>query len=622
MMEKLRGYTNSVVWKVIMGLIAVSFVLSGVAGYLISRQNTSAATVNGVEISQQLFQQQYQAQYQQLAMQMGDKFAAVADSADFTNGLRKSVLERLINEELLRQYIDELKLGVGDNAVKQAIVMSPNFQKDGKFDNALYQQLLTSNNLTSEQYANLVRQDLVMSQLMNSLLGTDFLTADQQQQFVKLFFQKRTVRLATFPIAPLAEKQAISDQEVEAYYNQHKAAFATPELVKVQYLDLNKDDLAKNLQVSDVEIAQYYQDNKAQFMGQASQHLEHIQVATEAEANDIYQKLQQDANFEQLAKQYSIDKLTAVNGGDLSWVVAGQLPKAFEAAANETAVGAYSKPTKVDDKYHIIKVLARNEAKVLPLEQVKSKIADVVRQDLATRQYFSVEKAVADKAFEDQSGLAAAAKEGNLTVKETDYFARDDVPAALNFSNVVSEIFSPELVQGGMNSSMISVGENHSVMFRVMDYKAAGTKPLAEAKAQIVDLLQRQKAEKIELERVKGLVAKLQAGDTSAVEFKQDLTAVYAESKNPTLDKQIFAMSKPVDNKPSYHVGANDNGDIIVIALDKVEDGQLSAEQEKAFVSQLMQIRQNDLQSTLLKALREKAKVEINQEMLDQLQDQ
>ncbi|WP_039141930.1 peptidylprolyl isomerase [Gallibacterium anatis] len=621
MMEKLRGYTHSMVWKVLMSVIAISFVLSGVAGYLISRQNTSAATVNGVEISQRLFQQQYQSQYQQLAMQMGDKFAAVADSAEFTNGLRHSVLDRLIDDELLRQYSKELGLGVGDEAIKQAIVMNPAFQKDGQFDNAVYQQLLANNNLTPDQYAEIVRQDLVLSQLMGSLLASDFLTEAQQQQFVKLFFQKRSVRLATFPVADLAAKQTISDQEIEKYYNDHKVAFATPELVKVQYIDVNKDKLAKDLQVSDVEVAQYYQDNKSQFMGQAKQHIAHIQVNTQAEADDIYNKLQQGADFAELAKKYSIDRLTAVNGGDLSWVVAGQLPKAFETAADNTAVGAYSKPTKVDDKYHIIKVLARNEATVLPLEEVKSRITDLVRQDLAERKYFSVEKAVADKAFEDQSGLATAAKEGNLTVEETGYFARDDVPAALNFSNVISEMFSPELVQGGMNSQMISVGENHSVIFRVVDYKAAGTKPLAEAKTQITALLQREKAENIELDRVKALVAKLQAGDNSAVEFKQNLTTVYAESKNPALDKQIFAMPLPTAGKPSYHVGVDQNGDIVAIALDKVEDGQLSAEQQKAFVSQLMQFRVNDLQATLLKALREKAKIEINQEMLDQLQE-
>ena len=68
-------------------------------------------------------------------------------------------------------------------------------------------------------------------------------------------------------------------------------------------------------------------------------------------------------------------------------------------------------------------------------------------------------------------------------------------------------------------------------------------------------------------------------------EFKQNLTTVYAESKNPALDKQIFAMPLPTAGKPSYHVGVDQNGDIVAIALDKVEDGQLSAEQQKAFVS-------------------------------------
>jgi len=49
------------------------------------------------------------------------------------------------------------------------------------------------------------------------------------------------------------------------------------------------------------------------------------------------------------------------------------------------------------------------EAGVLPLENVKAQIAAQIRQNLINSQFFSVEKRVAEKAFEDPSSLKAAA---------------------------------------------------------------------------------------------------------------------------------------------------------------------------------------------------------------------
>ncbi|SPY32571.1 peptidyl-prolyl cis-trans isomerase D [Pasteurella canis] len=66
----------------------------------------------------------------------------MSGSPEFITGLRESVLNNLINQELLRQYADELKIGISDERIKQQIVTSQIFQTDGKFDNNLYQRML------------------------------------------------------------------------------------------------------------------------------------------------------------------------------------------------------------------------------------------------------------------------------------------------------------------------------------------------------------------------------------------------------------------------------------------------------------------------------------------------
>lgn len=420
LMEKLNNASSGIVSKIIFGLIGVSFVLSGVAGYMFIRTDTSVAKVNGEEISQQVFLQQYNNEYQRLSENLGAKFAEVADSA--AKHLRHEVLDRLINQELLRQYAQELKLGISDKQVSLAIVNSPMFQNEGKFDNKIYQQILASSGISSDTYAAYVREGLVLEQLQQGIANSDFQVPIQLNELAKNFFQRRDVRLAVLSLDDEMQKQTVTEQEIEQYYQANKANFAVPERVKVQYLDLTRAIADQKVKISDIEIAQYYQDNKAQYI---TKHLAHIQLPTEQEAQSVYANLQNGEDFAALAKLYSMDTLSAQKGGDLDWVVNGMMPLAFESAVTLLNVGEYSQPVKVDNAYHIIKVL---DMKTRELNDVKEEIATKLRNDLVTNAFYSLEKQMNEKAFENPQSLEEAAKVAGLEIKETDYFSRQDLP--------------------------------------------------------------------------------------------------------------------------------------------------------------------------------------------------
>lgn len=612
LMEKFHAASNSIIWKLILGLVAVSFVLSGVAGYMFTQVDTSAAKVNGVEIPQQTFLQQYNNEYQALSQQLGAQFAAVADSPEFVSGLRKNILNRLIDQELLRQYSEDLKLGISDAQIKQEIVSMPSLQTDGKFDNNLYQQMLAANGISSDAYAELVREALRLEQLQAGLASSDFMVPTQAEALAKLFFQRREVRLATFPLADEIAKQTVSEQEMQTYYKENQSAFAAPELVKVQYIDLTRTLAEKNVKVTDVEISQYYQDNKAQYM---SQRLAHIQVPTEQEAQTIYADLQKGESFTQLAKLYSTDKISGANGGDLDWVTPGMMPPEFETAASKLDVGQFSQPVKVDNAYHIIKL---EDEKVRSLDEVKNEIAVKIRNELAANAFYALEKQVNEKAFENPDSLENAAKAAEVSMQETAYFSRQNIPAELNYANVVSTIFDSDITQGGANSEAINVGDQHSIVVRVVEHKPEGIRSFEEAKADIENYLKRQKAESLVLEQAKKLADGLSAATTqeSALNFSAAQSLVYAENKDPVLNNAIFAMAKPAENKTTYGVAKDGNGDVVVVALQNVEDGKLSGDQLTTFNAQLEQDRQLALRNTVLAALRHKAKVEINEEFM------
>lgn len=613
-MEKLHGASTNWASKFLFGFITVTFVISSMAGYLYTRVDNSAAKVNGEEISQQAFQNQYNIASRNLTPQEIDSPAQVAN-------LKRQVLASLIDQELLRQYANELKLGVSDARIKQEIVTTPTFQNNGKFDNTLYQQTLQNNGISAETYAGYVREALRLEQLQSGLGTTAFSVPAQQEKLAKLFFQSRQIRLANLPLANEIAKQEVSDEEIQAYYDAHKAEFTIPETVKVQYLDLSGAAMENNINITDVEIAQYYQDNKPQFTTQGQQRLAHIQVKTEQQAQELYQQLQNGANFADLAKNHSIDPTSAERGGDLSWVSAGEFPKVFEDAANALAVGQYSQPVNIDNHYHIILVEERKEPQLQPLESVKAQIAAQIRQNLVNTQFYSIEKRVAEKAFEDPSSLNAAAEVGGVKVQETGYFSRHDIPAELNYPNVVSAVFDSDLSQGGSNSEPMNVGEQHSVVVRVLDHKPQSIKTLDEAKADITAHLKHQKAEAVVLAQAEQIVQSLSEGKSvEGVKFGAEQTWVFAENKDPVLNNTVFSMAKPEEGKTTYKAAGNANGDVVIIALDKVVDGKLTEQEQKQFAVQIEQLSQVSLQNSLLNALRAKAKIEINDSFINQEQ--
>lgn len=99
-------------------------------------------------------------------------------------------------------------------------------------------------------------------------------------------------------------------------------------------------------------------------------HARHILIAAKhpdddgpvkAKLESIRSQALHGTDFGVLAKQYSQDPGSAVKGGDLGWVVPGEMVPQFEAAMDQTGVGQISEPVKTQFGWHIIQVLARRD---------------------------------------------------------------------------------------------------------------------------------------------------------------------------------------------------------------------------------------------------------------------
>jgi peptidyl-prolyl cis-trans isomerase D len=85
----------------------------------------------------------------------------------------------------------------------------------------------------------------------------------------------------------------------------------------------------------------------------------HILVATEEEANLVYDRLKAGEDFGDLAKELSTDTGSGALGGDLGWFGRGRMVQEFEDAAFSQVVGEIGKPVQSQYGYHIIQVLGQ-----------------------------------------------------------------------------------------------------------------------------------------------------------------------------------------------------------------------------------------------------------------------
>lgn len=613
--------TNSFAFKVIFALVSISFVLGGIGGGFLG-VDTSAVKVNGEEISQQDFNLAKGRQQSVLNEQLGETFWDLMDTPEYAQQFHQSIMNELINDELLSQYAQSLKLGISADQIKLEIVRNPNFQKDGKFDNGLYQLLLTNNGISADQYARIVYRGMLFSQIQEGIVNSLFDVPVQQELLGKLLLQKRNVRLATYSVEKEMENQTVSLEELQAYYDANKAQLINPEEIAVEYVSVTPEDLSNKIQITDEQIDTYYQTNKSQYVTRGESHIAHIQVADEASANDIEQQLKNGGDFAELAKSKSMDTLSATQGGDLGWAREGMFPKAFDDAVTTLSVGQVSLPVKVDNAFHIIKLIDRRENKEIPLEQVKDQITDIIKRELVATEYSNVTHEMANTAFESNGSLASVAEIAGKPLQHTELFNRHNVPEALNNEKIVKILFDEQFKQNGQNSDPIDITEGalaKTIFVRVSQYQPQTVKTFEEAKDEITSAVKKEKAEKLLQAKSEETIKSLVAGNETDVTFDEPKEFIFSQRDLTQRDLMdtIFAMPKPSD-KPQYASAQNANGDIIIIALDKVTDGQ--PEEYNVISSQMTQANSELLYDDLLKDLRERAKIELNEDFMNQLE--
>ncbi len=199
------------------------------------------------------------------------------------------------------------------------------------------------------------------------------------------------------------------------------------------------DEVTKDVKVPEAELRDYYEQNSTQYTTPESRDVRHILVAekgangqvdfakSKTEADRIRAELEGGADFAALAKELSVDTVSAKEGGKLT-ITRGQTVPEFDKTSFDAKVGAISQPVKTTYGYHIIEALSPvRQAESTPFKKVRATIAATLLQE--KKSTFMEEWAQDIRSeYDDKTRYAAGFAPPELPDEPTDTTETEPVP--------------------------------------------------------------------------------------------------------------------------------------------------------------------------------------------------
>jgi peptidyl-prolyl cis-trans isomerase D len=322
----------------------------------------------------------------------------------------------------------------------------PVFQGESGFDlhkfSDFVQNALAPNGLAEEHIEQLVRDQLSLNQIQQ-LLGTGVsipeaeINADYQRAYDKLYVSLIRLRPDDF-----AKEITISDEEVQKYYETHKAELKSEEKRKVDFVSLTLTDDQKKLTGKErIDVLQQLSDRATDF--------------TQA-------LLEKDADFKHVAEKFHVAVRSA--GEFTATTPDPQLnvdPQLGAAAFSLSMKEPNSDPIQVADGFYILHLAGIEEARPLTIEEAKPKVVEAIKGS-RVRELMSTKGAkIAQQlreATKSGQALEAAAQQASVKVEKFPPFSvleeategqkekpKEESPEMLTIKNAVAYLNPGEL---------------------------------------------------------------------------------------------------------------------------------------------------------------------------------
>ena len=629
MLDKFRSYAQTKAAQVILALVLIPFALFGIDSYLNQAgKNLSIAKVDGYKIALPEYNRAIE-NVRNRMMSEGKKVdPAMFDSFEF----KESVVDGLITKQLINNDIKKSQFKITDQQLSQYIIGMPDFQKDGKFSQELYDKVLQNNQLNPKKFEESIRNDLLIQQVRDGLQKLTFIPPNNLTETLKATSQQREVTVAEFKTKEYMAKANISEKDMQTFYDQNKSKFLAPEQVKAEFVVFSLTSILPSITVSEDEVKAFYKTNADKYQNQQQREASHILIAAsknaapaekakaKAKAEDVLGQIKKNPKqFEELATKYSQDPESAKKGGDLGAFGRGMMVKPFDDAVFSMKVNEISGIVESDFGYHIIK-LTKVIGEGGGFDAIKPQIKAELIYQKAQDKYAALAEDFSNKVYEQSSSLDVVSKKFNLPIQKTDWISRNESDKFFKNEALMNALYSKESIKDRRNTEAIEVTPNNLISARVVDYKAQSTKPFAEVKKSIEDYLKFEAAKK--LVATEGEAALKSVADASRkIDWQATVLVDRKNTKGLSQAVTNHAYKMPTDKLPSYSGFVDGNNGYVIVKVSKVAfPNDDNEENKKEFASSYTEALSSEYLSAYLKGLKAKSSVSVNQKFFEATQ--
>jgi len=363
-MQRHRKYLNITLWISVGAFIAAGPMFAIGSGSFSGRSAETVAQVGEVEVSVR----QMNSTYRQLFAQYNQMFQGKFDESQAKAfGLQQQALRQLINESLLLNLAQDLKLDVSNKELSDNIASTDAFFQDGKFDKETYQKVLKQAQLSMSQYEEDVRRSLLLGKLMD-IISPKAQSIEEEAVATALYINDKIAY-------KILDRSMISIQasedELKKYWEAHKMEYMREPSYTLETIE----QPAVSNEYSEDELAAEYEKNKHDLTNENGE----IRSFDDAK-QDLIALLNKEATNKEALRtyiQYKKEKLDAATPKQTVTVTQSNNPfgaEAFHKIVKLSLTKPYLKPQEVDGKFIIFKLVESQGSEPQSFEEAHAKV--------------------------------------------------------------------------------------------------------------------------------------------------------------------------------------------------------------------------------------------------------
>jgi peptidyl-prolyl cis-trans isomerase D len=430
------------------------------------------------------------------------------------------IVQQMINERTMAYEADRIGLKVSSEEADTAIfdTLPPQLIKDGKVDGATLNAMLQQQGLTLANLKSTTARQLLVSKLEQIVAqGIIVSPADVDNEYRKRN-EKVKIEYALLTPAKYQAQAEPSEAEIRAYYDAHKADFKVPEKRSFAIIVLDPAKIAAGNMPTDAQLQSEYSSRRNDFMSPERVKVRHILLKSDAsndavikaKAEGLLKQLKAGGDFAKLAKENSEDPGSKDQGGEVGWMVRGQMVPEFEKAGFSMKVGETSGLVKTTYGYHILQVEAHEDAHLQTLDEVKGQLVVDLQKRQASQMMQSLsDKVIAQLRKDPAHPETAAALAGTTVIEAKNIQSGDPIPgvgASKEFTDATASMRKGEVTAGP-----VVLADGKAVIATVTDVQSAHGASYEEGHEEAKTKATQEKLQKILADKANELITKAQS---------------------------------------------------------------------------------------------------------------